>query len=464
MGTMEIIKKTMSMKTIKLSYKIMRYVALFAIVFATSCSDISKTQEEYTSRGETNYVGKLDSVVVNGGNTRVIIEGKNTYMRNATECLVWWVAPSGEIVERVFDITQYANSEKTTVVVDNLAEGNYQFNVVTKDAQGNKSLPVECYGSVYGPIYAKTQLGAIVTNITRNEDGSAVLSLSDVDDVTKLVISYINVDGVTQSVELDYAPVVTIPSWRGSTEEEISITTHVIPEDMAGVDVIALETKSFDITRGMALLDVDKSKMSIKTLTKNDDKGYDIGDNSTGEGARALIDGNEGSQMRSGTVPGHIGIDMGANYYLNEISIVGRHDYFGWDLVKLEIWGRETIDEDGKTHEIEATSLDPNFETEAVQKGWVKVGKAWFTYQKGSRPTPTRPTVALTETDYSIKPRYILFRVMSVLTPDDFGGRDNYDGTDGGYWMNDGHQLPHRRSAQIGEAYFKAQQYSYNIN
>ncbi len=442
-------------------YKI---ISLAFLTLAVSCSDISETQKGYTDLGEQNYVGKLDSVKVNGGILRAVISGQNTYTHNAVACQVWWIASDGTKVTRDFNIEEFAGKDITTIVVDDLAEGEYEFNVVTKDIDGNSSLPVKCFGAVYGPIYAQTQLGAIATRITRNDDMSTDISLSEVDDVTKVTINYTNLDGVDVDLDLDYSSVVKLPDWRAGESEKICITTHVLPEDKAGVDVIALTAKEFNITRGMSIINADKSKMEIKHLTKHDDLGYDITDGNAGWGAHALIDGDEGSQARTGTVPTHIGIDMGAQYYLNEVSVVGRYDYYGMDLVKLEIWGRETIDEDGKSHEIEALSSDDNFESEAVERGWTKVGNVWFTYEKGPRPAPTKPTARITELDHSIKPRYILFRPMTILTPDDFGGRENYDGTDGGYWAGDGFMNGHRRSAQIGEVYFKAQEYAYNIN
>lgn len=449
----------------------MKNIYICSVLAATSllfgCSDISETQKEYTDQGETSYVGKLDEVVAYGGINRVLITGKNTYLRNATECYVTWTTLTGEDEERSFDLVGNIDGEYTNIEITNLDEGSYQFYVQTADDSGNRSLKVECAGSVYGPEYAESQLGIVSTAITKNDDGSATVSISQVSDVVGLKVGYYDNDSQFQEEYFEsVSGSVTIPSWRGAEAEEIELTTYIIPEAMAGIDVLELETKHQSILRGLSTFDTDKTLMSVTTLTAHDDSGYDIDFGGGGGGAGALIDGNNDTEMWSETVPTHFGFDLGEQLNLTEVSIVGRKDYCGWDLVKFEIWGRENLDDgpDGDTgYSIQSKSVDDGFEAEAIQRGWTCVGKGWFTYNLGGKSTPTNSTAKLTEVDESIKPRYILFRMMSILTPDGYPSLDDYDGSDGGYYLNDGYNNDTRRTANVGELYFKAQDYLYNI-
>ncbi len=453
-------------------YRVLGLSALCLGVFVFSCSDISETQEQFLSQGEKSYVGKLDSVEVYGGINRVVISGENTYLRNATKCHVEWTSVLGEKGEQIFDIAEHIEGRFTKVEIANLAEGNYDFIVYTTDNIGNKSLSVACSGSVYGEEYAANQLKMVATSIAKNSDGSADIHLSEVDDVVSIRVDYYNSSDELVSMEFDSpSGNVVIPDWRGAQSESISITTSIIPESKHGIDVLELGKQTQNIERGMAKYSADKGQFSVQQYTAHDDTGHELPPHGGGGGTIALIDGNENSEMWSNGVPNVFSFDMGQAHYLTEVSVVGRKDYVGWDLVKFEIWGRESLDDgpDGDTgYYIQTdggvTSLIADFEAEALRRGWKRVGKGWFTYgEKGYRPTPQRATTQLTEVDHSFRPRYIMFRMMSVMTPDDFGNHYNYNGDDGGYWLYDGFMKEDRRTANVGELYFNAQDYMYNI-
>lgn len=434
------------MKTLLNKAKIGSLTVLGSIAaMVISCSDITETQQPFLDRGETIYVGKLDSVVVRGGDNRVVIEGRNTFLRTAKQCIVKWIDINGNASEKLFELADAIDGDYTRLEVSPLTEGDYQFFVQTIDASGNKSLAVECFGSSYGKNYKDMQPKIIVTGISMDDNGVTEMTLSKSTYASGFDIEYINTNDVKVTKSYDEAVnKIEIPDWKELDGTKISITTRVLPLDKLGLDVISLDPNVQTVNLLFSTYNVDKTKITPMALTAHDDDGKSFGavgisglfDNQFGGGGAGVEAWGNGQ-----SAPGHFCFDLGKKSIISAADIIGRDGYPGWDIVKFEIWGRESIEDgpDGETgYKILSKSKDAGFEDEAVKRGWAKVGNGWCKYEK-PRKNPQRAKVALTEVDHSFKPRYIMFRVRSVLTPNIAPvPNDQYYGDDGGYFIGDG--------------------------
>jgi len=106
--------------------------------------------KKYVSDGEISYTGKIDSLRIFSGKNRVQVEGLFISDPKVTECRIFWNDRTDSIsvpIERTPDI------DTLRVLLENMAENVYNFEVVTYDALGNASITVHSIGTVYGDRY-----------------------------------------------------------------------------------------------------------------------------------------------------------------------------------------------------------------------------------------------------------------------------------------------------------------------
>ncbi|MDP4277217.1 MAG: DUF4998 domain-containing protein [Bacteroidota bacterium] len=439
-------------------------ITLIAVLLITAaCSDITDTQRKYLDRGETSYVGRMDSVVALGGKGRVVILAKNTYLRTATKCIIKWVDYQGATSEKTFTIKDCISGDYTRMTIDSLPEGDYDFYVYNMDDWGNKSLTVDCHGSSYGDTYASIQPKIAVSSITVDDNNTAQIIMTSSKMAVKYRLTYQGDNNEEKTIEVNSTGgKITIPNWGDFENLNLKVTTYILPSDKAGIDTLVLPEVIQTAKQTTVDYDVDKSRIVPMVLTKNDDPGTSYG----AKGVAALFDNTDAECWGLNvSAPGHFCFDLGVKAYLSGASIVGRLDYPGWDVVKFEIWGRESIDDGayGSTgYYIMSTSRDKNFVKEATTRKWKKVGNGWFKYTS-PRSNPQVSKCVLTEVDHSFKPRYILFRVMSVLTPDIVPVPDTqYFGNEGGFYSGDGVNTGNRAFC-IRELNLKALGMAYTI-
>ncbi|MDP4237846.1 MAG: DUF4998 domain-containing protein [Bacteroidota bacterium] len=441
-----------------------KWLGLIAVLLiVAACSDITDTQRKFLDMGEITYVGRMDSVVALGGHGRAIIVAKNTYLRTATQCVIKWVDYQGASNEKAFNIKDYIVGDYTRMPIEGLPEGDYDFYIYNVDQWGDKSLIVDCHGSSYGDSYARIQPKIAVSSITVDDDNAAHITMSNSKMAVKFRLTYQGDNSEEKTIEVNgTGGKLTIPNWGDFNNLQMKVTTYILPSDKLGVDTLVLPEVTQTAKQTIVDNDVDKARIVPMQLTKNDDPGTAFG----AKGVAALFDDADTECWGLNvSAPGHFCFDLGVKAYLSAASIVGRLDYPGWDVVKFQVWGRESLD-DGKYgstgYYIMASSQSPSFETEASTRKWKKVGNGWFKYTS-PRSNPQTSKCVFTEVDHSFKPRYILFRVMSVLTPNVVPVPDTqYFGNEGGFYYGDGVNTGNR-SFCIRELNFKALGVSYII-
>lgn len=450
----------------KINYLI-AFLSILGMAAIGGCSDITDTQKAFLDRGETVYVGKLSSLVVYGGHKRVEVVGKNTYLRNAVKCVVQWENMEGVREEKIFNIEDVTEGENVRMSIAPLEEGDYDFYVYTMDEWGNHSLTVEGFGSSYGEKYIKRQSPISIIKLDAEDDGTTTLAFSQSRMAVKCIVNYTNTKGEPRSIEIakeNLGQELTLPDWENKNNAEFNVVTYVLPEDKLGLDILELPAHKQVAKQEARKYDVDKSKIKYMRLTEHDEDGKAYG----AKGENAPFDGSAGgngfefwSEARS--VPGHFCFDLGRKTLLTDVSYIGRFAFAGWNIVKFEMWGREDISDgpDGATgYRIMAKSVDESFKEEAVRRQWKKIGYGWFKYANPRTKDPDESQCALTEIDHSFRPRYIMFRVMSVIAPDQ--DADKYFGENGGFYIGDGVN-DRDRAFCIGELSFKANGITYSL-
>jgi hypothetical protein len=131
------------MKAISLSL----LCGLLGCLLISSCTGMNDYHDEYLKRGETLYVGKVDSARVYPGLGRLIIQYWNSDPK-AKKLKVYWNSRTDSML---LDIPEKPASQAVEIVIPNLEENNYLIEMITLNAEmKNPSIVFQAGGRVYG--------------------------------------------------------------------------------------------------------------------------------------------------------------------------------------------------------------------------------------------------------------------------------------------------------------------------
>lgn len=186
------------------SYKLL-YILLIGIsCLFTACDGMNDLHIGYLEEGERIYAAKVDSISPGPGNERINMDVFINAQRIDFIRIYW---------NSYQDSTDYEIGGKTgifNVLLENLPEREYLFQVVSFDQYGNRSLPFECTSLSYGENYRSTLANRRIESITRTEEEKAVFQWSIVaEDAISTELTYTDIHGksirrtISATTELD---------------------------------------------------------------------------------------------------------------------------------------------------------------------------------------------------------------------------------------------------------------------
>lgn len=225
---------------------------VLAIGTVFSCTEMDDNYSEFTKSGEIIYSKKVDSVAVYPGKNRVKMSFVNLGPRVAKVKIFW------NLKSQFIEAAVPATNRNLDVIVPNLIEGTYSFDLITFDASGNQSVTTTVIGNVYGDSYANTLRGrtATATNIAK---GTATVNWSvSPPGAIATEVKYVDNAGAAKVV---YAPfnTNTISLAKYKSGNSFTFRTLFLPEPKA-IDTFYTAPVSQQIVQLPAL--VDKSKFA----------------------------------------------------------------------------------------------------------------------------------------------------------------------------------------------------------
>ena len=109
------------------------YLWIVLISFLVSCSDMNDLHQPYLDQGEHIYAAKVDAVVVRPGNERIQLDLFYTAQR-IKECVIYWNVRQNSLVKEL----PASGVNGVPVLLEDMPEGTYSFEIVTKDLYGNE--------------------------------------------------------------------------------------------------------------------------------------------------------------------------------------------------------------------------------------------------------------------------------------------------------------------------------------
>ncbi|WP_168202486.1 DUF4998 domain-containing protein [Pedobacter sp. KBS0701] len=169
------------------NYKLKKYrkltVAALLILVAGVYSACTKQDDfkKFVAGGEISYTGKLDSVKMYSGDSRVLLKGLFLADPKVVSCKIFWNNMKDSLVipvvkKNVIDTLNYSIPIKT--------EGLQNFIIYTYDKMGNKSIPVYANARSYGDRYKASLSNRAVSGGERASDGTATIQWLGMDKLT----------------------------------------------------------------------------------------------------------------------------------------------------------------------------------------------------------------------------------------------------------------------------------------
>ncbi|WP_051621160.1 DUF4998 domain-containing protein [Leeuwenhoekiella sp. MAR_2009_132] len=200
-------------------HKLTKIVLLVLLTVLGSCADVAEMDDfkDFTADGEINYSEKVDSLKIFSGKNRAKIQGIVDADPKITEFRVYWDSKKDSVV---VPITRSIGIDTLEVIISDLPENIYNFEIRTFDSQGNSSIPVSATGEVYGERYQATLFNRPVIANNLIED-SLVINYAGMDLTSGVLgteIVYTNTSD--EEIEL-YVPIaepsVTILDFKNSS-------------------------------------------------------------------------------------------------------------------------------------------------------------------------------------------------------------------------------------------------------
>lgn len=288
---------------------------LASVLSFFSCEDFMDIHKDYIEGGEIIYAPKPDTISFIAGRDRIQFNCRTYNAPNVRTVDVYWNDGLDSLIIPVELNTGY---DSISVVLENMEEKSYSFNVRTTDNYGHKSLYLTEFGTSYGNIYQSMLNDRRIKSVSLSDEEGTIEWFSAPSGLVRNEIRYIKIDGSQAVVEMtstDYT--VKLPEVKtGSSFEYRSL---FIPEE-ASIDTFATAWKTFETP----FPEEYKCDTGSWTVLSASDESADHG------GKAALLDGNLSTFWHSAYADGDVPlphwvvIDMQAQKKISRIEVYRR--------------------------------------------------------------------------------------------------------------------------------------------
>lgn len=317
------------------------------LVALNSCQKQDHAYRQFLEGGEKIYVGKADSLQTFSGKNRVKLQWLLLADPTIKGAVVYWGNRRDSL--RV-EFQKTDDIDTISVVVPDLEEGGHDFEVVTFDDSGNRSIVRSTYGYAYGSKYAASLLPRSLAGVELGENNALVFNWRPTSaQLLKTRVSYTNKENEIHVVEIDSSQhELVLADWKEETPVQYA-SWH--KPDSTAIDTFLSVDRELDLRLEFnADNEVDPALFSRYGLPGDapdwDGSGNDFtnlwsGVLAGGAPARAWYRTANGSG-----IPHHFQIDLGRAVAISKIRLWQRGSmtehqllYANGNLKQFEIWG-----------------------------------------------------------------------------------------------------------------------------
>lgn len=148
----------------------LKYILLLTVMGGLyACSKMEDTYNEFTKGGEMVYTGRADSLKVFPGRNRIGLSWLLLSDPSITQCKVFWNDGADSLA---IPVQRTSGVDTVRIMLTNMAEKTYTFDIYTYDGLGHSSVEVDTIGIVYGDYYAGSLFNRPVKSIAFSADSA----------------------------------------------------------------------------------------------------------------------------------------------------------------------------------------------------------------------------------------------------------------------------------------------------
>jgi hypothetical protein len=321
------------------NFKLLNLVLASSLIYV-SCSDMDSIHDEYLN-GEIIYAGKLDTLKIRPGYYRAQLEGYTQFLGTSNQITI-------EYEDQVISYPIEENpSDIFSVIIEDLDEGSYEFNVYTQDPNGNLSVSQIVAGNVIGDEFILDQNPREVLDYSFEPEGNYVNFYGNAESefVIYTLIDYENEENETITDTLFYednrVKLINLKP-LGSM-----ITTSVIQSGLFGIDSIALEPLEYTLP-DLPYTEINKDFIRLVNMPSDNPGTYNGADPDQylfdGDG---FTEANSFNTYHSGpnSIPHHFTVDLGVKTDLRKVklNLVDPVINSENNPTEIQIWGRDNL-------------------------------------------------------------------------------------------------------------------------
>ena len=331
------------------------------LALATSCGDMDSIHQDYLD-GEEVYAGKLDTLKVRPGYYRAQLEGQTQFLGNSTKIIIEY---DNEL--EIYDIINENISDGIySMILPELEERSYEFNVTTQDENGNLSISQVVAGSAVGDIFISDQDPREINDFSFEDDGTYANFLSNAQSE--------NVIFTTLDYENEFDEIVKDTLYFEENRKRLFrykpngniITTSIIQSGLNGIDSISLNPLSYTMPE-LPYSRLNKNYFRLVGMPSDNPGTYNnanpseyLFDNNSNWNGDDTYTYNSGPS----SLPNHFTVDLGVMTDLRRIDInsIDTEIDSSYNPTSVQIWGRDNL------NFAETESSDEN---DFINAGWV---------------------------------------------------------------------------------------------
>lgn len=289
--------------------KTANYILLFlaACWMISACEEADSTFKEFIVEGGLVYPGRASSPLAHSGKNKVLITWLKGTDPSVASAKVYWDNYTDSV-----SVSIPPSADTIRVLIDNLVEKPYSFQIVTYDEKGNASVPVELLSAAYGDKYQESLLSRPLNQVVSALNDTLTLEWGSADVANgayETELQYLDTEGNTRvaHVSADRAMSFLTKLKPGTG---IKYRTVYLPDSLSIDTFYTAYEESRQFT-------FDKEDWTIVDFSSE----HPGTDNS----AVNLIDGTDGTRWHTwagnSSYPHHITIDLGGERTITRFGL-----------------------------------------------------------------------------------------------------------------------------------------------
>lgn len=218
-----------------------KLLVIVALSIMASCDNFMDVHEAYIRGGEQIYAPKPDSIVFVAGRERIMFRFWLYNSPNVQLVNLYWNDGQDSLV---IPVTPTTGLDSTDLILPDLPEKSYTFNVRTVDKYGHASLTMTDFGSSYGDIFQSSLLHRRIREVTLSDTGGEITWFAAASNLVGNQIRYETTTGQKTIVWMP-ANENTVLCNGAKPNSQFEYRSLFIPEEMA-IDTFAVGWTTYE--------------------------------------------------------------------------------------------------------------------------------------------------------------------------------------------------------------------------